>query len=171
MFDEIAPRYDFLNHVLSMNIDRLWWRRTARTFTHILSQNNSRVLDLCAGTGDMSVAMRSVASRRNSSAAILALDFSHQMLQHGLAKFRAKQIQPVEADALHLPLADSSMDLVVSSFGFRNLANYDAGLREIFRVLKPQGEMGILGFQRARRNAGKIIWLSIFVMCCHGSAQ
>src|ERR1041385_7860359 len=54
MFDDIAPRYDFLNHALSMNVDRLWWRRTARTFKHILSQSESRVLDLCAGTGDMS---------------------------------------------------------------------------------------------------------------------
>src|SRR5690242_15474096 len=80
MFDEIAPRYDFLNHVLSMNIDRLWWRRTARTFNHILSRNDARVLDLCAGTGDMSVAMRAVATRHNSGAAILALDFSRQML-------------------------------------------------------------------------------------------
>ena len=71
MFDEIAPRYDLLNHVLSMNIDRLWWRRTARSFSHILSRNNARVLDLCAGTGDMSVAMRAVAARQNSSAAIL----------------------------------------------------------------------------------------------------
>src|SRR5258708_32910187 len=80
MFDEIAPRYDLLNHVLSMNIDRLWWRRTARTFSHILSRSNACVLDLCAGTGDMSVAMRAVASRQKSSASILALDFSHQML-------------------------------------------------------------------------------------------
>ena len=87
MFDEIAPRYDFLNHVLSMNVDRLWWRRTARTFSHILSRSNARVLDLCAGTGDMSVALRAVATRQNSSAQILALDFSHQMLRHGLAKF------------------------------------------------------------------------------------
>src|SRR5712672_748837 len=86
MFDEIAPRYDLLNHVLSMNIDRLWWRRTARTFSHILSRSNASVLDLCAGTGDMSVAMRSVASKHNSGSRILALDFSHQMLQHGLAK-------------------------------------------------------------------------------------
>lgn len=155
MFDEIAPRYDFLNHVLSMNIDRLWWRRTARSFSHILSRNGARVLDLCAGTGDMSVAMRAVASQKNSSAAILALDFSHQMLQHGLAKFNAKKIQPVEADALHLPLADNSMDLVVSSFGFRNLANYDAGLREIFRVLKPQGEIGILDFSEPGGLMGK----------------
>jgi len=156
MFDEIAPRYDFLNHVLSMNVDRLWWRRTARIFTHILSRSDARVLDLCAGTGDMSVAMRAVAARQNSSAAILALDFSHQMLQHGLAKYNAKKIQPVEADALHLPLADGSMDLVVSSFGFRNLANYDAGLREIFRVLKPQGEMGILDFSEPGGLLGKL---------------
>jgi demethylmenaquinone methyltransferase/2-methoxy-6-polyprenyl-1,4-benzoquinol methylase len=156
MFDEIAPRYDFLNHVLSMNVDRLWWRRTARTFSHILARNNACVLDLCAGTGDMSVAMRAVAARQNSNAAILALDFSHQMLQHGLAKFNAKKIQPVEADALHLPLADNSMDLVVSSFGFRNLANYDAGLREIFRVLKPQGEVGILDFSEPGGVLGKL---------------
>ena len=78
------------------------------------------------------------------------------MLQHGLAKFSAKKIQPVEADALHLPLADSSMDLVVSSFGFRNLANYDAGLREIFRVLKPQGEVGILDFSEPGGMLGKL---------------
>jgi demethylmenaquinone methyltransferase/2-methoxy-6-polyprenyl-1,4-benzoquinol methylase len=156
MFDEIAPRYDLLNHVLSMNVDRLWWRRTARTFTHILSRSNARVLDLCAGTGDMSVALRAVATRQNSGAQILALDFSHQMLQHGLPKFSAKKIQPVEADALHLPLADSSMDLVVSSFGFRNLANYDAGLREILRVLRPQGEVGILDFSEPGGMLGKL---------------
>jgi demethylmenaquinone methyltransferase / 2-methoxy-6-polyprenyl-1,4-benzoquinol methylase len=104
----------------------------------------------------MSVAMRAVASRQKSSAAILALDFSHQMLQHGVAKFTAKKIQPVEADALHLPLADNSVDLVVSSFGFRNLANYDAGLREIFRVLKPQGEVGILDFSEPGGLLGKL---------------
>src|SRR5580704_18483334 len=127
MFDEIAPRYDLLNHVLSMNVDRLWWQRTARIFSHILARGDARVLDLCAGTGDMSVALRAVATKQGGNAAICALDFSHQMLQHGLAKFRAKRVQPVEADALQLPLAANSFDLVVSSFGFRNLANYDAG--------------------------------------------
>ena len=156
MFDEIAPRYDLLNHVLSMNVDRLWWRRTARIFSHILSRSDARVLDLCAGTGDMSVAMRAVAAKKRSGAAICALDFSHQMLQHGLGKFRAKSIQPVEADALQLPLADNSVDLVVSSFGFRNLANYDAGLREIGRVLKPGGEIGILDFSEPGGILGKL---------------
>src|SRR5689334_24681068 len=75
MFDEIAPRYDFLNHALSMNIDRLWWNRTANVFRHILACNQARVLDLCAGTGDMSIALRTVATKQNSSATIYALDF------------------------------------------------------------------------------------------------
>lgn len=147
MFDEIAPRYDLLNHTLSMNVDRLWWRRAARTFSHILRRPDAHVLDLCAGTGDMAMALRAVAAGEGSSnTAIFALDFSHRMLEHGLAKYSAKNIQPVEADALSLPLGDSSMDLVVSAFGLRNLANYDSGLREIFRVLKPLGEVGILDF-------------------------
>ncbi len=156
MFDEIAPRYDFLNHALSMNVDRLWWRRTARIFRHILSRDQAHVLDLCAGTGDMSMALRAVATRQNSNAAIYALDFSHQMLRHGLAKYRNKDVQPIEADALQLPLPGCSMDLVVSAFGFRNLANYDAGLNEIFRVLKSQGEVGILDFSEPGGLFGKV---------------
>src|SRR5258708_34167723 len=97
MFDEIAPRYDFLNHALSMNVDRLWWRRTARFFRHILARNEAPVLDLCAGTADMSMALRAVAAKQNSSAAIsiYALDCSHQMLQHGQAKFRIKNVPPL----------------------------------------------------------------------------
>lgn len=156
MFDEIAPRYDLANHTLSMNIDRLWWRRTARIFAHIMERSDARVLDLCAGTGDMGVALRRVAVEKESTACIYALDFSHPMLQHGMSKYAAKQIQPVEADALHLPLPNAAMDLVVSAFGFRNLANYDAGLREIFRVLKPQGEAGILDFGEPGGVIGKL---------------
>jgi demethylmenaquinone methyltransferase/2-methoxy-6-polyprenyl-1,4-benzoquinol methylase len=156
MFDQIAPRYDLLNHTLSMNIDRLWWRRTARTFTHILQRNDARVLDLCAGTGYMAAALRAVSARQGSSAKIYAVDFSHPMLQHGLEKYAANGIQPVEADALSLPLADNSMDLVVSTFGFRNLANYEAGWREIFRVLRPEGEVGILDFSEPGGLFGKI---------------
>jgi len=152
MFDEIAPRYDLLNHTLSMNVDRLWWRRTARAFAHILAREEAAVLDLCAGTGDMSVALRKVG--RNPR--ILALDFSHQMLDHGGGKFHAHKIQPVEADALHMPLPENCMDLVVSAFGFRNLANYDAGLREIHRVLKPEGEFGILDFSEPGGLLGRL---------------
>lgn len=153
MFDEIAPRYDLLNHTLSMNVDRLWWRRTARTFIHILASADAQVLDLCAGTGDMSVALRAAGGDRPR---IYALDFSHQMLQHGLKKFRVRGIQPIESDALRLPFADNSMNLVVSAFGFRNLANYEAGLREIHRVLKPEGEVGILDFSEPRGMLGKL---------------
>jgi demethylmenaquinone methyltransferase/2-methoxy-6-polyprenyl-1,4-benzoquinol methylase len=153
MFDDIAPRYDLLNHVLSMNVDRLWWRRTARNFLHILKINSAQVLDLCAGTGDMSVALRVAGG---SSPRIYALDFSHAMLQHGLEKFRARSIQPIESDALHLPLQNASMDLAVSAFGFRNLANYEAGLREIYRVLKPNGEIGILDFSEPGGLLGKL---------------
>ncbi len=152
MFDEIAPRYDLLNHTLSMNVDRLWWRRTARAFQHILQRDGAYALDLCAGTGDMSMALRAA----GKGAQIVALDFSHQMLQRGQEKFRKGGIQPIEADALCLPLLDNSFDLVVSAFGFRNLANYDAGLREIYRILKPEGEVGILDFNEPGGLWGKI---------------
>jgi demethylmenaquinone methyltransferase/2-methoxy-6-polyprenyl-1,4-benzoquinol methylase len=152
MFDDIAPRYDFANHVLSVNIDRLWWRRTARAFREILERDNASVLDLCAGTGDMSMALRSL----GRNARIYALDFSHQMLHHGLIKFQNGKIQPVEADALHLPIQANSIDLVVSAFGFRNLSNYDAGLQEIHRVLKPEGEIGILDFSEPGGLFGKL---------------
>ena len=118
----------------------------------ILQREDPYVLDLCAGTGDMSVAMRSV----GQSAHIMALDFSHQMLQHGQEKFRGRKIQPIEGDALALPVRDNSMDLVISAFGFRNLANYDAGLAEIYRVLKPEGEIGILDFNEPGGLWGKV---------------
>ncbi|MGE5321660.1 MAG: ubiquinone/menaquinone biosynthesis methyltransferase [Actinomycetota bacterium] len=156
MFDEIAPRYDLANHVLSLNIDRLWWRRTARRFAPVLTRPDVRVLDLCAGTGDMSLALRTVAARQGGNASIYALDFSHRMLLHGLNKYAAKQIQPLEGDALQLPVPDCALDLVVSAFGFRNLANYDAGLREIYRVLKPGGEVGILDFGEPGGLIGKL---------------
>jgi demethylmenaquinone methyltransferase / 2-methoxy-6-polyprenyl-1,4-benzoquinol methylase len=144
MFDEIAPRYDLLNHVLSANVDRLWWWRTARYFNAILSRPNARVLDLCCGTGDMALALRKRAPR--GATPYIGADFAHQMLTRGSQKFAGKGVVGVEADALNLPFANDSFDLVTSAFGFRNLANYQAGLREIHRVLAPGGEMGILDF-------------------------
>ena len=144
MFTAIAPRYDLLNHVLSCNVDRLWWRRTARTFGHILDRPDARVLDLCCGTGDMTFALRREAGK--SGAQILGADFSHAMLQRAGEKSAAGASRPgwIEADALRLPFPDKHFDLVTSAFGFRNLADYDAGLREIVRVLRPGGECGIL---------------------------
>jgi demethylmenaquinone methyltransferase / 2-methoxy-6-polyprenyl-1,4-benzoquinol methylase len=145
MFDEIAPRYDLLNHVLSVNVDRLWWWRTARRFRHILQRADAKVLDLCCGTGDMALALRGAAGNTESRP-YFAADFSHEMLRRTGKKFEGKRIVAVEADALQLPFENGSFDLVVSAFGFRNLSNYDAGLREIHRVLKSNGEMGILDF-------------------------
>ena len=146
MFTSIAPRYDLLNHVLSCNVDRMWWRRTARNFRHILGRADARVLDLCCGTGDMSFALRREAGK--SPARILGADFSHAMLQRARAKSGASQsaLDWIEADALALPFPSGHFDLVTSAFGFRNLADYNAGLREIVRVLRPGGECGILDF-------------------------
>ncbi len=144
MFTSIAPRYDLLNHVLSFNIDRLWWWRTARKFDEILKRPEARVLDLCCGTGDMTFALRRRAGFE--SAQILGADFSHAMLQRAAAKGRGTTLRWIEADALRLPFPDGHFNLVTSAFGFRNLADYDAGLREIARVLAPGGECGILDF-------------------------
>jgi demethylmenaquinone methyltransferase/2-methoxy-6-polyprenyl-1,4-benzoquinol methylase len=152
MFTSIAPRYDLLNHVLSLNVDRVWWRRAAGSFTHILARPNARVLDLCCGTGDMAFALR---RRTAITAAILGADFSHAMLQRAKMKSQGKRLHWVEADALRLPFPDRSFNLVTSAFGFRNLADYDAGLREILRVLKPGGECGILDFGEPKGLFGK----------------
>jgi demethylmenaquinone methyltransferase / 2-methoxy-6-polyprenyl-1,4-benzoquinol methylase len=142
MFTSIAPRYDLLNHLLSLNVDRLWWKKTARAFASVLSRPEARVLDLCCGTGDMTLALRKQAGK--SSPQILGADFSHAMLQR--ASQKAAALRWVEADALSLPFPDGYFDLITSAFGFRNLADYDAGLREIMRVLRPGGEFGILDF-------------------------
>ena len=143
MFTSIAPRYDLLNHLLSFNIDRTWWWRAARTFQHILARQDARALDLCCGTGDMAFALQKRA--RKSSSQIMGADFSHAMLQRALTKSAGARVPGwIEADALSLPFPDDHFDLVTSAFGFRNLADYDAGLREILRVLRPGGECGIL---------------------------
>ncbi len=148
MFSSIAPRYDLLNHVLSCNVDRLWWRRTARVFRHIISRSNVRILDLCCGTGDMTFALRR--ETMNSNSRIVGADFSHAMLQRATDKSLSLQTGSaprwIEADALSLPFPSAHFDLVTSAFGFRNLADYDGGLREIVRILRPEGECGILDF-------------------------
>jgi len=153
MFDSVAPRYDLLNHVLSANIDRFWWWRAARTFDHILRRPDTRVLDICCGTGDMALALR----RRAPLGAqpFFAADFSHEMLRRGEEKFRGRGVIAIEADALTLPFAAGSFDLVTSAFGFRNLVNYQAGLAEIFRVLRTGGEVGILDFSEPGGLLGK----------------
>jgi demethylmenaquinone methyltransferase/2-methoxy-6-polyprenyl-1,4-benzoquinol methylase len=152
MFTAIAPRYDLLNHVLSLNVDRLWWRRTARAAAPLLQRPGARALDLCCGTGDMAFALR----REAPQAEIVGADFSPAMLQRAQRKSGARRVRWVEADALNLPLPDSSFDLVTAAFGFRNLVDYEAGLREIVRVLRPGGEVALLEFSEPRGLTGRL---------------
>ena len=162
MFTSIAPRYDLLNHVLSCNIDRLWWWRTARRFDSILKRPDARVLDLCCGTGDMTLALlkRRPGLHAEAGAKVIALDFSQPMLARGVEKFRAAgfadAVEAIEADAMHLPFEDASVDLIVSALGFRNLANYDNALRELYRVLKPGGALGILEANKPKGALGRL---------------
>jgi len=159
IFTSVAPRYDLLNHLLSFNIDRMWWRRTARAFRHVLARPNARILDLCCGTGDMTFALRRQAGK--CSPQILGADFSHAMLLRAYAKSstaaqNGARPRWIEADALGLPLPGAHFDLVTSAFGFRNLADYDAGLREIVRLLRPGGECGILDFGEPKGAMGAL---------------
>ena len=157
MFARIAPRYDFLNHLLSFSLDRVWRRRTARHFRDVLQEPGARVLDICCGTGDLAFALAELRRRGNSSgeaaregpaAPVMGSDFVEPMLARAREKARAGQHAAVfaAADALRLPFPDASFDLITSAFGFRNLANYEQGLREIARVLRTGGQVGILEF-------------------------
>lgn len=162
MFARIAPHYDFLNHLLSFSLDRMWRRRTAEIFRHILERPEARVLDLCCGTGDLTFALDRVRTtalgpvdRRQDAAAIvprraptIGSDFVEGMLARACAKAAAAHHDTffTAADALNLPFADASFDLVTTAFGFRNLANYEFGLLEFARVLRRGGELGILEF-------------------------
>jgi len=154
MFSAIAPRYDLLNHVLSCNVDRIWWWRTARAFQGVLARSEARVLDLCCGTGHMTFALRKRAGK--GGAKIVGADFAHPMLQRAVANSDPETLTWVEADALRLPFPDKHFDLVTAAFGFRNLADYDAGLSELVRIMRPGGECGILDFSEPSGLMGKI---------------
>jgi demethylmenaquinone methyltransferase/2-methoxy-6-polyprenyl-1,4-benzoquinol methylase len=139
MFDRVAPRYDFLNHFLSFHVD-CWWRaRTVASLKPVLDRPDARILDLCCGSGDLMIALQ-----KRTRSRVLGSDFSHRMLLAARAKASASPL--FEADALSLPLADESLDLITVAFGFRNFANYRRGLEEFLRVLKPGGTAAILEF-------------------------
>jgi demethylmenaquinone methyltransferase/2-methoxy-6-polyprenyl-1,4-benzoquinol methylase len=140
MFARISPRYDLLNHLLSGNIDKRWRRRVIRTLSPLLPVD-VHVLDVACGTGDLSIEIFEANNSR-----VVGIDFCRPMLE--LAKAKTKAIPFVEGDALHLPFADGSFDLVTIGFGLRNLSSTDAGLRELRRVLKPRGWAAILEFSQ-----------------------
>jgi demethylmenaquinone methyltransferase/2-methoxy-6-polyprenyl-1,4-benzoquinol methylase len=142
MFESIAPRYDLLNHVLSLNIDKSW-RRKAVNLLGWERRPDGLFLDNCAGTLDLSVEL---ARRPGFAGEVIGSDFTFGMLAAGEEKRRSLPIEPVCADALALPYADASFDGATVGFGVRNLADLDAGLREMARVLKPGARLVVLEF-------------------------
>jgi demethylmenaquinone methyltransferase/2-methoxy-6-polyprenyl-1,4-benzoquinol methylase len=143
MFGRVAGRYDLANHVLSANVDRYWRNHTVSRVRDIVTRPGALVLDLACGTGDLLIALERTAGRR-----LIGSDFCHPMLTGAQAKLRKDRLQSVlvESDALALPFRDAALDLITIAFGYRNLANYRAGLVEMRRVLRPGGALAILEF-------------------------
>jgi demethylmenaquinone methyltransferase/2-methoxy-6-polyprenyl-1,4-benzoquinol methylase len=138
MFDRIAPVYDAMNRVMTAGLDRRWRRVTVEQVV----RNGDRVLDACCGTGDLAIAARA------RGANVVGLDFSEAMLERAGAK--STEIEWVRGDVLALPFDDASFDAVTVGFGVRNVDDLDAGLRELRRVLRPAGRLGILEITRPR---------------------
>jgi len=145
MFSAVAPRYDFLNHFLSAGRDIAWRKATANTLRHILERPNSKVADLCCGTGDLAFELE-----RYSAGRVFGTDFCHPMLRLAKRKARRQSTLFLEADTLALPFPDDFLHLATIAFGFRNLASYVSGLREVRRVLEPRGVLAILEFSEVR---------------------
>jgi demethylmenaquinone methyltransferase/2-methoxy-6-polyprenyl-1,4-benzoquinol methylase len=145
MFDRVAHRYDLANHLLSFNIDRYWRAHTVRRVRKVFERPDARILDICCGTGDLALALE-----RARQGPVLGSDFCHPMLVAARQKAERRHAQTAlfEADALRLPVRGQSLDLLTVAFGFRNLANYEAGLIEMRRVLRPGGMAAILEFSQ-----------------------
>lgn len=145
MFGRVAHRYDLANHLLSFNIDKIWRARTVSEVREVLRRPDARSLDLCCGTGDLLMALEADRGR-----ACFGSDFCHPMLTAAGSKIEKARLDSklFESDAMRLPVRDASLDLITVAFGFRNLANYDAGLAEMRRVLRPGGMAAILEFSQ-----------------------
>ena len=145
-FEQIAPRYDLLNHLLSFNVDRRWRRRALRAL-ECMRAPRGRYLDLCAGTLDVGAQL---ASDRDFHGFIMGADFAPAMLRAGDGKASRSVLAPVAADAQRLPLGDQSIDGAIVAFGIRNVVSLDAALREVHRVLRPGARFVILEFTTPR---------------------
>lgn len=146
VFSQIAPRYDLLNHLLSFNIDKRWRRRALKRLGWERAPAGV-YLDVCAGTLDVGATL---VGTRNFRGTVLGADFAEPMLRAGSGKAPGTRLAPVAADALQLPLADASVDGAIVAFGIRNVADLDAGLREVRRVLRPGARFVILEFTTPR---------------------
>lgn len=156
MFGEIAPRYDRMNHLLSLQIDRYWRWRTVR---RVPPRGTAPILDLCTGTGDLALAYDRAAGGKTP---IVAADFCPEMLAVGEEKKRRSGIDHrltfVEADALELPFPDDHFQIVSVAFGLRNIADTDRGLREMTRVCQVGGRVAVLEFSLPRWQPFKLIY-------------
>ena len=145
MFDGIAPKYDLLNHLLSLNVDKVWRRRVTR----MAPLSTGPLLDVCTGTGDLVFEYDRVCGGR---VPVIGADFSGAMLAHALAKSRRRGSHPrigfVQADAQQLPFANDTFEVVAVAFGLRNVTDTDRGLREMARVTRPGGRVAVLEFSR-----------------------
>ena len=141
MFAGIAHRYDFLNHFLSISIDRHWRNLAVAKVRELVPWAAPSCLDVCSGTGDLAIALR-----RSLSAGVVATDFCHPMLTRAAGK--ESSVPNVEADALMLPFRDASFDVLTIAFGLRNLEDPIRGLREFHRLLRPNGAMVVLEFSK-----------------------
>jgi demethylmenaquinone methyltransferase/2-methoxy-6-polyprenyl-1,4-benzoquinol methylase len=139
MFSGIARRYDLLNHVLSMNIDKRWRKLVRKKLQSILDRSDALVLDVACGTGDLSIELQS-----HAQAKVIGTDFCRPML--AVAATKDAKIPFVEGDAMNLGFADASVDALTIAFGLRNLSNFADGLAEFHRVLKPGGRLIVLEF-------------------------
>ncbi len=150
MFGQIAPWYDFLNHLLSLNIDRHWRRKTAALVAPA-SRSGRPILDLCTGTGDLAFTLDQATG---GTVPIIGADFCHEMLLRAVSKADAGGLSPriqfVEADAQALPFPSGTFQLVTVAFGLRNVTDPEKGLAEMVRVLEPGGRVAILEFSRPR---------------------
>lgn len=158
IFSEIAPRYDLLNHVLSLNIDRAW-RRSALAALGWERRPDGVFVDLCAGTLDVGARLARAAGFRGF---VVAADFAEPMLRAGRGKAPAAVLGPVAADALLLPLADGSAAGAIVAFGIRNVADLDAALREVHRVLEAGGRLVILEFSTPRLALARVAYQLYF---------
>ncbi len=142
MFATIATRYDLLNHLLSGNTDKKWRRIVAKRVSEKLGSDPSQILDVACGTGDLSLTLFETTGVR-----VVATDFCRPMLEIAAGKMPGS-VKLVEADALSLPFLDQSFEAVTIAFGLRNFSNVEIGLKELFRVVKPQGWVAVLEFSK-----------------------
>ena len=158
IFSEIAPRYDLLNHLLSLNIDKRW-RHEAIARLEVQRDQGGRYLDLCAGTMDVAVEISMLPGFRGL---VVGADFAEPMLKAGSAKVEGGKVAPVTADAVQLPLESGQLAGAIVAFGIRNVAGLDAALREAYRVLAPGGRFVILEFSTPRTPVLRLLYRFYF---------